>query len=159
MTGRKQLAIQMLLLTSLLLLGAPVVADNANTTTMEVPVDSTGPDPCTGEDVHVTGTEEVSTTVTMSATRAHLVGHARGHLVGVGLTSGAMYTAIVMADVTSNIDIDPVTNTGEATIIANGLLIGQGSLANQFIYTLAHLTIDANGNTAVIFTNVRMGCQ
>ena len=39
MTARKQLATQIVLLTSLLLLGAPVVADNANTTTMEVPVD------------------------------------------------------------------------------------------------------------------------
>src|SRR6266566_5233808 len=55
MTARKQLATQIVLLTSLLLLGAPVVADNANTTTMEVPVDSTGPDPCTGDDVRHQG--------------------------------------------------------------------------------------------------------
>jgi hypothetical protein len=159
MTARKQIATLVVLLTSLVLLGAPVAADNPNTTTMDVPVDSTGSDPCSGEDVRVTGTEEVSATVTITGTMAHLVGHTYGHLVGTGLTSGAGYIANVRADVTSNIDIDPVTNTGEATIIASGLLIGQGSIPNQVIETHTHATIDANGNVTAAVINVRMACQ
>jgi len=159
MTARKQLATPVALFTCLLLLGTPMVADNANTTTMDVAVDSIGPDPCSGEDVEVTGTEEVSATVTMTATRAHLVGHARGHLDGIGLTSGASYVANVKADVTADIDIDPVTNTGETTIIASGLLIGQGSIPNQVIESLVHVTINANGNVTATVSDVRMGCQ
>ena len=158
MPTRRQLATPILLMW-LLLLGGPVVADNTNTTTMVVLVDSTGPDPCSGEDVHITGSEVVSATVTMTATRAHLVGHAQGHLNGTGLTSGASYVANVKTDITSNIDIDPVTNTGEATIIASGLLIGQGSIPNQVIETHTHVTIDASGNVTATFIDVRIACQ
>ncbi len=159
MMRRNQLATFIVLPTALLLLRVPVAADGPNTTTMDVFTDSIGPDPCTGEDVEVSGTVEVSAKVTMSATSAHLVGHAFGHLTGVGLTSGVTYISNVQAHVDANVDIDPVTNTGESTIIASGDLIGQGIVPNQFVETHVHVTINANGIVTATVDSVRTGCQ
>ena len=159
MKARHQLATLIVLSAALLVLRTPVAADGPNTTTQDVFTDSIGPDPCTGEDVEVSGTVEVSATITMSATRAHVSGHSFGHLVGAGLTSGVTYTANVQAHVDGNVDIDPLTNTGVATIIARGDLISQGSAPNQFVDMLVHVTINADGSTTATVDHVRIGCQ
>ena len=159
MAARNQLATLMVALASILLPGRPAVADNSNMTTVDVPVAETLPDPCTGEDVYLAGTAEVSAIVNITGTKAQLVGHAQEHLDGAGLTSGRSYLANVFVDISTEMQLDPVTMTAEATVIADGLLIGQGNLPNQFIEMQAHVTINANGSMTVTVINVRTGCR
>ena len=146
-----------LLLAAMLIAVAPIAANNP--VTMDVPMDITDFDLCSGEVVHLSGIAEVSISVTIDANRAHIVSLVNEHLKGIGLSTGASYVADAMAHVDSNADIDPVTNTGEATILISARVNGQGSIPNTSEQQLVHVTMDANGNVSARISHFQMICQ
>ena len=146
-----------LLLAATLIAAMPMAADKPVTT--DVPMDITDMDFCSGEEVHLSGVAEVSMSVTIDSNRAHIVGLVNEHLEGSGLSTGASYVADAMAHVDSNADIDPVTNTGEATILISARVNGQGSIPNTSEQQLVHVTMDANGNVSARISHLQMICQ
>src|SRR5207249_9161381 len=85
-----------LLLAAVLIAAMPLAADKP--VTMDVPMDITDFDLCSGEDVHLSGVAEVSMSVRMDSNRAHIIAHVNEHLKGNGLTSGATYLADARVD-------------------------------------------------------------
>jgi hypothetical protein len=146
-----------LLLAAMLIAAMPMAADKPVTT--DVPMDITDIDFCSGEEVHLSGVAEVSMSVRMDSNRAHIVGLVNEHLEGNGLTTGARYVADAMAHVDSNTDIDPVTNTGEATILISARINGQGSIPNTSEQQLVHVTVNANGNVTATVNHSKIVCQ
>ena len=142
---------------ALLILILPAAADTP--VTEDVPIAISGPDLCSGEDVFLSGIAEVSMQIDLDGTSAHLIGHVNEHLTGFGSTSGATYLSDAKAQVTSNTDIDPVTNTGEATILVSASIIGQGNIPNTSEEQLVHITINANGTMTATVDHVRFICQ
>jgi hypothetical protein len=146
-----------LLLAATLIAVTPMAADKPVTT--DVPMDITDMDFCSGEEVHLSGVAEVSMSVTIDSNSAHIVGLVNEHLEGSGLSTGATYIADAMAHVDSNADIDPVTNTGEATILISARINAQGSIPNTSEQQLVHVTINANGTTTSTVNHIKIVCQ
>jgi hypothetical protein len=146
-----------LMLAAILIAAMPVAADIP--VTMDVPMDITGFDLCSGEEVHLSGIAEVSISVTIDSNRAHIVSLVNEHLEGNGYSTGARYVADAMAHVDSNADIDPITNTGEATILISARINGQGSMPNTSEQQLVHVTVNANGAVTARVSHFQMVCQ
>ena len=127
--------------------------------TFDVPMDITDIDLCTGEEVHLSGDAEVSMFIDFDANLAHIYGHVTEHLKGMGLSTGVSYSASVSADVQSNADLDPVTNTGEAKILVKAAVIAQGNLPNTSESQLVHVTVNADGTVTSTVNHVNFTCQ
>jgi hypothetical protein len=80
-----------------------------------------------------------------------------GGVIGVGLTSGAQYMEPGMLHDTYNLSGTewPLTET----LVNNFQIIGAGQLPNSNFHETFHITINANGETTVVFDNVRAECQ
>jgi hypothetical protein len=80
-----------------------------------------------------------------------------GGVIGVGLTSGAQYMEPGMLHDTYNLNGTawPLTET----FVNNFQIIGAGQLPNSNFHEIFHITINANGETTVVFDNVRAECQ
>ena len=80
-----------------------------------------------------------------------------GGVTGVGLTSGAKYEEPGMAHDTYNLNGTawPLTET----FVNNFQVIGIGQLPNSTFHETFHVTINADGQTTVVFDNVRAECQ
>jgi hypothetical protein len=146
-----------LLLAAMLIAAVPIAANVP--VIMDVPIDIIDVDICSGEAVHLSGIAEVLTSVTISSNMAHIVSLVNEHLVGKGLSTGATYIADAMAHVDSFVDIDPVTNTGEATILISARINGQGSIPNTSEQQLVHVTVNANGTVTARVSHFQMICQ
>jgi hypothetical protein len=146
-----------LLLAAMLIAAVPIAANIP--VTMDVPMDITDFDLCSGEEVHLSGIAEVSTSVTIDSNMAHIFGLVNEHLKGIGLSTGASYVADAMALIDAYADIDPVTNTGEATILVSARVTGQGSIPNTSERQLLHVTMNANGNVTARVLHLQMICQ
>ena len=147
----------LLLLAAILIAAMPMAADVP--VPMDVPIYIAGFDVCSGEYVHLSGIAHVVMSVTIDANSAHLIGLVNEHLDGNGLTTGARYVADAMAHVDSNVDIDPVTNTGEATILISARINGQGSIPNTSEQQLVHVTVNANGIVSAVFSDEMLICN
>ena len=146
-----------LLLAAILIAAMPIAADVP--VPMDVPIYITGFDVCSGETVQLSGIAHVVMSVTIDANSAHLIGLVNEHLEGNGMTTGASYVADGMAHVDSYVDIDPVTHTGEATILISARIIGQGSIPNTSEQQLVHVTVNANGNITATVSHHQIVCQ
>jgi hypothetical protein len=146
-----------LLLAAMWIAAMPIAANIP--VTMDVPIDITDFNICSGEQVHLSGIAEVSMSVTIDANTAHIVSLVNEHLQGNGLSTGASYVADAMAHVDSYTDIDPVTNTGEATILISARITGQGNVPNSSERQLVHVTVNANGNATATVSHVQIVCQ
>jgi len=122
-----------------------------------VPEDFIFADPCTGENVHFTGSVTFSTAFSTNANTFHESIHVTEHLDGVGLTTGAKYVANVEENAEENGSFGgfPV----EENIVANEHVIAQGALDNFTVRETFHITINANGTVTVVRTSVEAFCQ
>src|SRR5437868_3709564 len=107
--GTYKLLKPMLCLAGLLIL--PVMA--ANLINMDISVSETLFDPCSGEDVNLVGTAHLVGDGTVNNNTVHVIAQVDEHLVETGVSSGATYRYNATAHGEFNIDVDPVTNTGE----------------------------------------------
>src|SRR4029077_21101301 len=92
----------LLLLAVMLIAAMPTAADVP--VIMNVPIDITDFNICSGEYVHLSGIAMVLISVTINSNRAHIVSLVNEHLEGNGLTTGARYIADAMAHDDSNAD-------------------------------------------------------
>ncbi len=143
-----------------LLLGAALAvslsqASAAVVTNTTVPIDAVIPNPCTGEEIHLTGSARVVATVTEDAGGGtHIKMHFNSQGVsGVGLTSGTRYRGIHQENSSSNTRGAAPTVTTERVNIK---VVAQGAHGNWIIFSaLLHITVNANGTVTVSLGNIK----
>ena len=132
---------------------------NATTTTINtvVPFSSVFPNPCTGEDVTLTGNLHVLVHMTENAaggSEAKVHSQPQG-VTGVG-TSGTEYqgTGVTQAQTTDN----PGPQF-ETTFINNFRIISHGTSSNFTVHDTVHLTFNNNGDLTATVSNGSADCQ
>jgi hypothetical protein len=114
-------------------------------------------DPCSGEDVDLTGSSTVSLFFSENANNFQFSIHISSHLDGVGLSTGARYK--------SNLEDNGETKGSfagfpfETSVAQNSDFIGQGTVANETIKEKIHITIDGNGTTTVNRSSLELTCR
>jgi hypothetical protein len=112
---------------------------------------------CSGEDVHVFGTLDITIqTTTDSRGGLHVVTHLTPHLTAVGLSSGLDYNAVGPTQIVSFVD-GPGPGVFALVNIIN--LISPGSSGNLVITEEVHVTINADGTVTVDFDNIKGACR
>ena len=110
-----------------------------------------------GEDVLVTGFLHVLITGTLDASGSlHTTTHFQPMGVsGVGLTTGDVYRATgITRDQANGLEIP-----FEATLVNNFRIIGPGKGNNLLIHEVAHVTVSADGELAVLFDFLSEECR
>ena len=113
-----------------------------------------------GEIVRFSGTLHAVTHITITSTGSiHSFVHFGpvGGVLGVGLTTGGKYAVPGMLQDNYNLNGTgwPMTET----FVNNFHVIGAGSLPNMDLHETFHITINANGETTVVFDNLRTDCR
>jgi hypothetical protein len=98
----------------------------------------------------------MSGSLTITDSTFHLSAHVNFHIDGTGLSSGASYSSNATGYAGENVELDNM-NIGEATIIVNTLIIGQGTASTADV--VAHITVTPNGNVTAFFTDLHMTCN
>jgi hypothetical protein len=115
------------------------------------------PESCSGEDVHVFGTLDITIQTTADGRGGlHVVFHLTPHLTGVGLSTGLEYNAVGPTQVVSFVDGTGPRVTAAVNVVN---LISPGSSDNLVITETIHVTVNANGTTTVEFDNVKGACR
>jgi hypothetical protein len=122
-----------------------------------VPVDTVVPDPCSGEDVHFTGTADVSANLTINDNQAHAFALVNIHLTGQGLTSGAPY--LLNGTGTTTETVDNLSSTGELTILITQPVIGLGGVSDAVAQLHFHVTVNANGIVSALLSDEMLICN
>jgi len=155
MTGIKRTT-PALILAGLLILGMRVTA--AVVVNEVILIDEITFNPCTNEDVHITGTAHTLGTLTENGNRLHVDAHVNYNVEGIGLTSGDRYTSNATGKASENVLADN-DEIGEATVILRASLIGQGNVPNATELAHAHITVTPNGDVTSTFVRDRLTCQ
>jgi hypothetical protein len=146
----------------LLLAGSGGTAVRAAAESTTTPFETVIPDPCTGEDVLVSGSLH---TVGQAVQDAHGGFHINGHITlqgisGVGLSTGTTYHwtggARINVHYGCGVDCSPPY---EQTSGSNFQLIGQGSAPDEQVHALTHITVNANGELTANVQEFRMTCR
>ena len=101
-------------------------------------------DPCTGEDVFVSGDIRFLTTSTVNENTISGVFHSVFKATGVGLTSGLQYQETVVF----NRSFETSLQNAEATVTLEGVIsvVAPGGMNNQYSPIFLHTTMNANGD-------------
>lgn len=144
---------------SLLLVGASSAFAQAGTYTEvdRAPITVTFPNPCTGEDVTVSGYFQVVFHITEDANGGiHVAVEGNASQVsGVG-TSGTKYRATGGFWEEFNV---PAGGAIDYTLVDVINLISQGSGDNFAFHVTLHFTVDANGNPTAEVVNISAECR
>jgi hypothetical protein len=121
----------------------------------DVPIEETLDNPCTGEEVLLSGRAHQLLRVTENGNTYHFGRHfnAAG-VTGVGVTSGARY----VLGATFN-DEFTIAKGGTQTSVQTLNVIGTGRTPNFLVRALFHVTIDANGDVHSDIDNYRSECR
>jgi hypothetical protein len=138
------------------ILGRPTAA--AEFINAIVPVEAVSFDPCTNEDVALSGTAHISGSLTVNANQSHISAHVNYNIDGIGLTSGDSYHSNANGMAGQNVEADNPF-LGEATLIARAMIIGPGSLPNAFADVVGHLTVTPDGTLTAVVDEVRFSCH
>ena len=112
---------------------------------------------CTDDTISGTVTVTVSAVEELNGNTFHLDIHSVINGTATGSPSGANYIldSTLLMNEEQSVDL-PLT--GEADIITNVELIGQGSVPNEKAAVVAHVTVNADGTITVLHTTVRDNC-
>ena len=138
----------------------PAMAATAtsNTTTTVTTDDFVYSDPCTGEDVHVTGTTVTVTSTSLSSSGIeHVTLSVTQTDTGVGLTSAANYT--INGQLNEQVNIKLVGESGEENVTLSSNVIGQGRVPNEQLKERLKVTVNANGTTTVERVSISDICK
>ena len=140
------------------LLVLPLMA--ANLINMDIPVTESVFDPCSNEVVDLLGSAHLVGDGTVNNNTVHVIAQVSEQLTGTGEASGASYRVNATAHAEFNIDVDPVTNTGEETFpLATEQLIGQGNVPNANVQLFIHVTVNADGTLTASIDHIRASCH
>ena len=146
---------------AVLSLAIALVAQNATSpvaTSQTILVNATLPDPCTLENVAMTGTIQVNTSVwTDSSGATHVRISENFAVTGVGQTTSLTYTVNGGSSQVEHITTDfaPV----EITQLTRMSVNGSGPQPNETLRTLFHATVDANGNATTAISSNTLHCS
>ncbi len=100
-------------------------------------------DPCTGENVDISGTDHLVVNETFDGNGgAHISTHENIHVTGTGNTTGASYVG------SQSLNSEENDNSGGTITMTLALpfeLISKGSAPNFLVHALLHITINPNG--------------
>jgi hypothetical protein len=114
-------------------------------------------DPCTNENVQVTGTTTISITFSVKNGIEHVQVHIQQKDTGIGLTSGGSYK--IQGVDNEMVDINLVGNTGVAHGVANINVIGKGSTPNEHLKEGLMVNVNADGTLTVQRTSISDACN
>jgi hypothetical protein len=114
---------------------------------------------CSGDALTLNGIAHEEATAVVNGNTAHIDAHINLQASGLGSPSGTSYTFNSTAIDNEEVDIDPVTLTGEQTIVVEGTLVAQGSAPNERARLQAHITINADGTITIEKVTVSDICQ
>src|SRR5262245_44485642 len=118
-------------------------------TTQVFPVDEVLIDPCTGEQVHLTGTFTLSSASDVHNDIVHFREHDVIDLTGVGLTSGNSYSLRAVENVEDNFHLPFPFAPSEENVVTREQLISQGGADNLLFKETIHMTVNDNGDVTV----------
>lgn len=130
---------------------------SASTERFVFPIDETELNPCTGEDVALSGSFQVVVHITADASGGfHLAAEGNAKNVsGTGLDSGISYRATGgFWDEFNSSGAAQETFTSASVFNA----LSQGSASNLVLHGVFHFTIDANGNLTAFVDDVSFEC-
>jgi hypothetical protein len=143
------------------LLAAPagVAMGQAQTITESerIPVSFSVTNPCNGETVEFSGIAHLVFHGTTDDTGGiHEMFELNLQANGTGTESGARYQ---ISEGTSGVANSSVTGAEEFTFPTRLLVIGEGTAPNFVVHTVAHVTLDANGEFTVFFVHEKAECK
>lgn len=150
-----------LLLAACLAAGGAALASRASAEVdqnIRVPFEMVLTNPCTGEDVAITGEEHIVSHVTTPKPGKFIVGlHTTYHGTGVGLTTGTTYNF-------NEVDNfhEKFTEPGAEFMfqdVASLHLISQGSTDNFFVHSINAMKVDQDGNITQVNNHFDTGCN
>jgi hypothetical protein len=127
-------------------------------TNLDVPVASVVSDPCSGEQVALTGRLHLLVSLTSdSGGGVHTQIHSNPQGVeGTALTSGTTYVGNGMTRLSININGDPPL---EFTFVNNFHLISPGKAPNISVHATTHMVINANGDITADVVSLSVDCD
>lgn len=133
-------------------------ATSAVSTSQTILVSATLPDPCTLENVAMTGTIQVNSSVWTDGSGATHVRISENFAVsGVGQTSSLSYTVNGGSSQVEHITTDLAPQ--EITQLTRMNVNGSGPLPNETMRTLFHVTVAANGNVTSEISSNTLHCS
>jgi hypothetical protein len=140
-----------------LLPAAALARATGRTSNTTVPLAMTALNPCSGEEVVLSGEMHILSHFTADASGGtHVVTHAQGeHVDGVG-ASGTEYHGN-MVDVAHA--SDPDGDQTNFTHVFDMRLVSQGSSDNFLVHALAHVTFNADGEPTATFVGTSAECR
>ena len=153
-----QVAVVFSLLLALAVALVAQTATSAVSSSQTILVNATLPDPCTLENVAMTGTIQVNTsTWTDSNGATHIRISESFAVTGVGQTTSLSYTVNGGSSQVEHItsDFAPV----EITQLTRMNVNGSGPLPNETLRTLFHATVDAKGNATSEISSNTLRCS
>ncbi len=153
-----QVAAAFLAVLSLAIALVAQTATSAVSTSQTILVNATLPDPCTLENVAMTGTIQVNTSVWPDGSGAtHIRIGENFAVTGVGQTSSLTYTVNGGSSQVEHITTDLAPQ--EITQLTRMSVNGSGPLPNESMRILFHTTVDANGNATSEISSNTLHCS
>jgi hypothetical protein len=154
-------ALVLVLVGALLGATAGVALGQAETRTESerLPVSFSVTNPCNGETVELSGFAHFAFHVTTDDTGGiHEMFELNIQASGTGTESGARYR---ISEGTSGVANSAIGTDGaqEFTFPERLLVIGQGKVPNFVLHTVAHITMNANGEVTVFFVHQQVDCK
>lgn len=134
----------------------------AVTTNLWTPVSASIPNACVGEWIDLEGEIHWVTSVTWDETGGyHVAIHVnRANVKGTGQSSGAKYIFNGGKNDTYNVSSElPPQEPWERTVVIRQHMVGTGGANSGTLYTIYHVTFNANGELTVVFTNAHFSCK
>lgn len=146
---------------ALCLLAAPRPASSqatTQTTSIEVPLETTLDNPCAGELIDFTGTMRlvIHTTATPAGTFNVAVHSNMQQVSGTGVQSGARYR---FQGASTTTELSGLAAAQESTITINFRIVGPGPNNNFILQETIHLTVNANGTATATVNQIQLKCQ
>ena len=146
--------IRMILVTAALIFN---IASASPPTTIEIEDNTIYFNPCTGENVQLSGRLTIKLSFSIKNDIIHVSSQIKEHSTGVGLTTGAQYTINGEDNQESNLKL--VNNTGEENAVFTANVIGNGAVPNEHLKSTLHITVNANGAVTVQRLSLTDSCQ
>ena len=158
---KKFAALAVVVLGALAIVTAAQAGATTTITNTSTPVDFLAFVPCAaggaGEVVHLTGEVHSIVKLTINGNRFNLAEHINFQGVsGTGQTTGDKYQG---TDTVNHSDNDSLNNLQHAETFTSSFRVnGQGPGNNLAVHEVTHLTINANGDVTVLFSDFSIDC-
>ena len=146
----------LMLAVALLFSSTPARAGKPTTTV--IPISEVVGNPCSGENIDLTGTVTMSVDSETKKGILHVRVHTVTDLSGVGVASGINYSVHQVNNQEANVKLNLDGNTGELNVSTHNTIVSHGGADNLVAHIRIHTTSNANGDLIVERTDVDIEC-